>query len=110
MQGGNQIVETVAFVIKRALRSPAISVSSSASAPACPHHRFGHIGHHFQGIQRPPRIAVDQFGDGPAGLIRQNDILAAVAAGFIVHRLVKHPLDIVGSQRFQLDAGAGEQR
>jgi replication-associated recombination protein RarA len=35
----------------------------------------GHIGHHFQGIQRSPRVAVHQFGDGPAGLIRQNDTL-----------------------------------
>lgn len=102
MQSRNQIVEPVAFVIKaRAALASDLGQQFRLQHPLARVIALGHISHHFQGIQRPPRVAVHQFGDGLAGLFRQNNILPAVAAGLIVHRLVKHPLDIVGGQRFQ---------
>jgi hypothetical protein len=64
---------------KRALRSPAISVSSSGFSTLTGIIHFGHIGHHFQRIQRPARIAVDQLRNRKPRLVRQNDILPAIA-------------------------------
>ena len=102
MQGGNQIVKPVAFIIKaRAALASNLGQQFRLQHPLARVIALGHIGHHFQGIQRPSRVAVYQLSNGLAGFIRQNDILAAIAASFIVHRLVKHPLDIVGGQRFQ---------
>ena len=57
---------------------------------------FGHIGHHFQGIQRPTRIAIDQFGNRMTCIVWQYYILPAVAPGFVFHRLRQHLLNIFG--------------
>ncbi len=59
MQGGNQIVEPVAFIIKaRAALASDLGQQFRLQHPLARVIAFGHIGHHFQGIQRSPRVAV----------------------------------------------------
>ena len=102
MQRGNQIVETIAFIIKpRAAFTGNFGQQFRFQHPVAGGIRLCHIGHHFQRIKRPARIAVNQPGDSLAGIIRQHDILPAIATIFIVHRLREHMLNILAGQRFQ---------
>ncbi len=80
MQRGNQIVKTVAFVIKtRAALAGYFREQLRLKYALTRVIKLGHIGHHFQGIERPTRITIHQFGNRAAGFIRQDDILTAVA-------------------------------
>ncbi len=112
MQRRDQIVKTVAFVIEaRAAFARNLGQQLRLQHPLPGIVDFGHIGHHFQRVQRPTRIAVNQFRNRTTRVVRQNDILPAVAARFVVHRLIQHLFDILGGQRFQqVNAGAGQQR
>ena len=112
MQRRNQIVKTIAFIIKtRAAFAGNFSKQLRFQHSLTSIVNFSHIGHHFQRVQCPPRITVDQLRNCPARLVRQNDILPAVAARFVVHRLHQNLFDIVSRERFkQVHTGAGKQR
>lgn len=79
MQSGNEIVEAVTFVIEtRATLTGNFGQQRRQEYPLAAVIHFRHVGHHFQRIQCPTRIAVDQLSDGSAGIIGQNDILSTV--------------------------------
>ena len=112
MQCGNEIVEAGAFVIKtRAALTGDFGQQCGKQYSLAAIIHFGHISHHFQGVQCAARITIDQFRDGFAGIIRQNDILATIAPRLVFHRLTENLFDIFRGQRFeQIDARPRQQR
>ena len=112
MQRRNEIVKTVTFIIETRAAFPGnFGEQFRLQHPLPGVVDLSHVGHHLQRVQRPTRIAVDQLGNRTTRLVRQNDILSAVAARFVVHRLSENLFDILSRQRFeQINARTGKQR
>ncbi|AEW72919.1 hypothetical protein EcWSU1_01480 [Enterobacter ludwigii] len=112
MQCRNQIVKPIAFIVETRAALPGdFGEQRRFQYPLAGRIHFGHIGHHFQRIECPAGVAVNQFSDRPARVVRQNDILPAVAARVIVHRLRENLFNILHGQGFeQVNTCAGKQR
>ena len=112
MQRRNQVVKAVALIIEaRGALAGDFGQQLRRQLAFALRVALRHISHHFQRIKRATRIAADQFGDHASRIVGQKNIAVAVAARFVLHRLIEHLLDIFRGQRFQqIDARTGEQR